>query len=317
MAKCPKCSAQVSSTDLACPECGVKFKRRAPEPPPEEDEWDESLDDELEEMGARPKGSSKGKAKSKGKGKKSSTGLILLIVGLVVGIPLCCIGPILVALLLPAVQQARNAAREAQARNNMKQMGLAMHNFHDVYNRFPPKLVPGGEVVPNEVAQSWMTDCLIFIDQAPLYNQIQKNNAWSDPSNQTQMSTVIPAYLHPSVAERPISAQGYALAHYASNSQVISDRLSTSLRNITDGSSNTMLAGTVNAGFKPWGDPSNHRDPANGFRGGPDAFGAPSIVGATILLGDGSVRRISPDLDPNIAAALASPAGGEQIPFDF
>jgi hypothetical protein len=315
MAKCPKCSAQVSASDLACPECGVKFKRRTPEPPPEEDEWDESLDDELAEMGAKPKG--KSKLKIKPKGKKSNTGLILLIVGLVVGIPLCCIGPILVALLLPAVQAARNAAREAQARNNMKQMGLAMHNFHDNFTHFPPTFVPGAFIPEGEVPQSWMTVCLPYMDQAPLYNQIQTNKAWSDPANQAQMSTVIPAYLHPSIIERPISPQGYALAHYASNSRMISDKVAIRMLDVSDGLSSTMLAGTVNNGFKPWGDPTNHRDPANGFRGGPDAFGAPSIAGATILLGDGSVRRISPDLDPNIAAALASPAGGEQIPFDF
>ena len=80
---------------------------------------------------------------------------------------------ILVALLLPAVQQAREAARRTQCRNNMKQLGLALHNYHDVYNTFP-SLAGGTNAGPVNSSNrlSAMVMLLPYIDQAPLWNQI-------------------------------------------------------------------------------------------------------------------------------------------------
>lgn len=90
---------------------------------------------------------------------------------------------ILIALLLPAVQQAREAARRTQCRNNLKQMGLALHNYHDTFNCFPPGYL--GDP-PNEAAGcgsinktvaappgwGWAVFILPYVDQAPLYNQL-------------------------------------------------------------------------------------------------------------------------------------------------
>jgi len=83
---------------------------------------------------------------------------------------------ILIALLLPAVQQAREAARRTQCRNNLHQIGLAIHNYHDVAQMFPPTIV---NLNPTQGLTWWEQDkgsyyvrMLPYIDQAPLYNQL-------------------------------------------------------------------------------------------------------------------------------------------------
>ncbi len=74
---------------------------------------------------------------------------------------------ILIALLLPAVQQAREAARRTQCRNNLKQLGLALHNYESTNNTFPFSWMLGG----NLNASPWTIQILPYMDQAPLYNQ--------------------------------------------------------------------------------------------------------------------------------------------------
>jgi prepilin-type N-terminal cleavage/methylation domain-containing protein len=87
---------------------------------------------------------------------------------------------ILIALLLPAVQQAREAARRTQCKNNMKQLGLALHNYHDVYGRFPYRkgggvTIPGasGNARGNANRLSGYVGLLPYLEQAPLFAIIQ------------------------------------------------------------------------------------------------------------------------------------------------
>src|SRR6266404_450223 len=77
---------------------------------------------------------------------------------------------VLIAFLLPAVQQAREAARRTQCRNNLKQLGLAIHSYHDTYGRFPPGWVQYTQTSSADNGSNhwaWGTMLLPFIDQAP------------------------------------------------------------------------------------------------------------------------------------------------------
>jgi prepilin-type N-terminal cleavage/methylation domain-containing protein len=83
---------------------------------------------------------------------------------------------ILIALLLPAVQQAREAARRTQCRNNLKQIGIALHNYHDTFNLLPMGVSDSTTDADRlGVGWSWSTFLLPYIDQAPLYNQFNFN----------------------------------------------------------------------------------------------------------------------------------------------
>jgi prepilin-type N-terminal cleavage/methylation domain-containing protein len=87
---------------------------------------------------------------------------------------------ILIGLLLPAVQAAREAARRAQCLNNLKQIGLAMHNYHSSLDSFPPGYVTAvSSIAPNTEAGpgwSWGTFILSELDQRPIYNATNSNH---------------------------------------------------------------------------------------------------------------------------------------------
>jgi prepilin-type N-terminal cleavage/methylation domain-containing protein len=102
---------------------------------------------------------------------------------------------VLIALLLPAVQQAREAARRSQCKNNLKQMGLALHNYESTFRMFPASRI---DLNPPRFQKTWVTMCLPYMDQAPLYNSYDANKNWYDPANDPATTTNLETMVCPS-----------------------------------------------------------------------------------------------------------------------
>jgi len=180
---------------------------------------------------------------------------------------------VLVALLLPAVQQAREAARRTACKANMKQIGLALHNFHDTGKAFPPA---GGSANYPETGGgwglSWIHYILPYVDQAPLYKKTQKkynNNGYTGANMTTIKAVRLNAFQCPSSPLDANNRSGFGLrVHYTAIAGASKDLLRTiptyqgsygheshsgvmhagsknGFRDITDGSSNTLLVGEV------------------------------------------------------------------------
>ena len=115
---------------------------------------------------------------------------------------------VLIALLLPAVQAAREAARRAQCVNNLKQMGIALHNYHDVVNKLPWGAGPWGW-------NDWSTHVMLlpYIEQSSMYNALNFSNGFADNNTPNINTTVIyrqiATILCPSDSDRLTSPQGH------------------------------------------------------------------------------------------------------------
>ena len=103
---------------------------------------------------------------------------------------------VLIAFFLPSVRRcAREAARRTQCKNNLKHICLALHNYHDTFQAFPPAYTVDANGKP---LHSWRTLILPYLDQASLYKKIDLSKAWDDPANEEAYKTVIHTYHCPS-----------------------------------------------------------------------------------------------------------------------
>jgi len=276
---------------------------------------------------------------------------------------------ILIALLLPAVQQAREAARRTQCRNNLKQLGLAMHNYHDVFGLFPPGWIGVDTGVTPNVADAnggsgigWGTMMLPYLDQAVLYNKMNFSVNIIAPGNAVARAAIVQPFRCPSDLGESFwditdmqGGGGTVLATLPTSNYVGSagsveidscialpsgqqctrdgaffHNSSIHIRDITDGTSNTFLAGERKTqpslgwfatwlGAVPGGDRpfvrilgvTDHtpNDPALHI----DDFGSQHEGGAHFLFGDGRVRFLTENIDLGLYRALSTRAGEETI----
>ena len=213
---------------------------------------------------------------------------------------------VLVALLLPAVQAAREAARRSISTNNMKQIGLAMHNHHDTHRQFPAQAITDDSGKP---LLSWRVKLLPFIGCAALYDQFHLDEPWDSPHNKELLE------LMPPVFARPNGTAGPNMTNYLApvgEGTMWKPGKGTKMREITDGTSNTIMVVEVDdQAAVPWTKPEdwsfNPNDPMQGI-------GNTHPNGFLAGLVDGSVRVIENSIDPNTLKALMKMSDGEQIP---
>jgi prepilin-type processing-associated H-X9-DG protein len=105
---------------------------------------------------------------------------------------------VLVALLLPAVQAAREAARRMSCNNNLKQIGIAVHMYHDTYKQLPAGSYTTGLCCSSPTYSAWTIAILPFLEQQPLYDQYNFNVPNYDPLNHPVIQKTVEAYLCPS-----------------------------------------------------------------------------------------------------------------------
>lgn len=217
-----------------------------------------------------------------------------------------CVIAVLIALLIPATRSARPAARRAECRNNLKQIGLALHNYHDTYGSFPPAYTV--DVEGNRL-HSWRTLILPYIDQAPLYKTIDLSKPWDDPVNAKARETRVYGYACPSANGKPSQTNYLAVA---TPDSVFPGAEARKLEEITDGTSQTMLVIEVPGEQAiEWMSPYDvDEDIFAKFTMNSDK----SHIGVRhVLLADGSSRSVSVNIDRNIFDALITIAAGDTV----
>jgi prepilin-type N-terminal cleavage/methylation domain-containing protein/prepilin-type processing-associated H-X9-DG protein len=292
---------------------------------------------------------------------------------------------VLIGLLLPAVQKVRQAALRAQCQNNLKQIGLGLHNFHDVNGRFPSGLmVPVGTGAPGAIQASdcpggrlqncpqpplpgkwgsWLTWLLPYVEQGALFAQVDLNdreyNYCGSPTSPG--ATPLAVYLCPAdyVPQKTIQYTTYyfGVNSYFGNAGSKAWPLSAAsfdgvlyynsrvrIMDVTDGTSNTLLAGERYskdpdltddqlAGIRGWawtnrnsgedhlGDsnfPVNSRSAQIGPNPRKNNFGSAHGDGANFVLCDGSVRflRLTTSADLTTLVLLSIRNDGRVVTFD-
>lgn len=244
----------------------------------------------------------------------SATPVLLIALGCG-GVGVLLVIPILIALLLPAVQAAREAARRSQCNNNLKQIGIAMINYHDVYGSFPPAFLADANGRP---MHSWRVLILPYMEQQAVYARYKFDEPWDGPNNRQLAALIPPPYRCPSDAA---SGPGGTTTNYAAVTgpgTLFDGVTSSNFATITDGTSNTMMVAETTAGIN-WMEPRDLDVSQMTFQinGSPTDLSSHHPGGALAVFADGHTSFLQTSLTAQVLRALMTKAGGEPLTGGF
>lgn len=213
--------------------------------------------------------------------------------------------PLAATMLGQSMQSGRSAAQTVRSRNNMKQMGLAMLNFHDVWKRFPNSTGKG----PNgEEWLSWRVHLLPYLGHKELYDRFNLEEPWDGPTNRPLVESMPDVYKSPTV-QTPTGKTVYLVP--VGPGTMFENEKGRAIRTIPDGTSNTVMLIEAEASKAVyWSQPADFElDTANPLAG----LAKNPRNALTVLMVDGSTRDIPPDLDTQTANNLFQVADGNAI----
>lgn len=193
-------------------------------------------------------------------------------------------------------------ANTAMLLNRLKQVGLAMHNFHDVYNRFPDH--DGRDGDDNKGKLSWRVHLLPFLNHAALYNQFKLDEAWDSDTNKALIEKMPDVFKTPGVEDKGKSS----LHGIVGKGTIFNGDGGVGMQNITDGTSNTIMVVIAGADkADTWTKPGGVQ-----FKEG-EASETLGKIGETFLMTrcDGSAQVLPADMDADTFRRLVSCNDGE------
>jgi Protein of unknown function (DUF1559) len=202
----------------------------------------------------------------------------------------------------------REAVRRTQCKNNLKQIAVALHEYHDVYEAFPPAVVRDTDGKP---LHSWRTLILPFIDQQALYNSIDLSKPWDAPINQKARETNVSEFRCPSVSSSLPDGSTTYLAVVGEHG-ALHPSLPRRFKEITDGTPKTLLVVELTPDRAiPWMQPSDMD--VETLMSAVDDVRQNHLSGFQGVLCDGSVRFMSTTIDKATLRSLTTIDGNETI----
>jgi prepilin-type processing-associated H-X9-DG protein len=239
---------------------------------------------------------------------KSAAAVVLVVVLTVgLGVLLLC-GGFLAALLLPATQAAREGARRAQCGNNLKQILLAMHNYHDVWGTFPPAYTVGAD---GKRMHSWRALLLPYIDPT-LASQYNYNEPWNGPNNSRLAKQCPLVFACPEDSTLAAGCTSYFVV--VGPNTLFPGQQGLPLRGVTDGTAYTIAVVEASGQAINWLEPRDLDFSTLAFRvGAPGGLAGSHAQGTNVGMADGSVHTLPADTPADNLRGMLTRGGGEPV----